>query len=210
MLSLDDINFYKDYLNQSFKSDYPKLRRTLDIFDLVLISKKLDHDTGYTGQLGLVQGYSGVPNYYYVIAFDERAQRYWSCGFSSTELSWPKTRNNQKRINKYGEKYSELFNAFCDWTWRNKINLCTKEFQVAWDDYKNKSENGEDYLFSDEIRVAGKHVKGIIKEQVGFPLRFYGSITLTNETWSAEDLKSVANEIYQVANKLDDVEEEIH
>jgi hypothetical protein len=58
-------------------------------------------------------------------------------------------------------------------------------------------------LFSKEVNVTGRHIKGRIKKQVGFPLRFYGSISLTNETWSAEDLKSVADEMYQVANELE-------
>jgi hypothetical protein len=76
MLSLEDISFYKDYQDKSFKASHPRQARRLDIFDLVVISKKIDHDSGYAGKLGLVQGYSGVPDYYYVVAFDERAQRY--------------------------------------------------------------------------------------------------------------------------------------
>ncbi|PIH59072.1 hypothetical protein [Paenibacillus sp. LK1] len=58
-------------------------------------------------------------------------------------------------------------------------------------------------MFSAEIKVNGRFIKGKIVKQIGFPHRLVSSISLTNNTWSAQDLRSIANEFNQVANELD-------
>ncbi|MFE6075660.1 hypothetical protein ACFVQB_14405 [Paenibacillus sp. NPDC057886] len=58
-------------------------------------------------------------------------------------------------------------------------------------------------MFSNEIKVDGRFIKGRIVKQIGFPHRLISKISLTNNTWSAEDLKSIADEFYQVSNELD-------
>ena len=65
------------------------------IGDLVLISNKLDHDIGYQGQVGIVMyiyNYQGNPHDglsdYTVLAYDNRANRYWACGFEEKDLSY--------------------------------------------------------------------------------------------------------------------------
>ena|GEM_PF-3513383 len=58
-------------------------------------------------------------------------------------------------------------------------------------------------MFSNEIKVEGRFIKGKIVKQTGFPHRLVSKISLTNNTWSAGDLRSIANEFNQVANELD-------
>lgn len=44
-------------------------------------------------------------------------------------------------------------------------------------------------MFSTEIKVNGRFIKGKIVKQIGFPYRLVSNISLTNNTWSAQDLK---------------------
>lgn len=63
--------------------------------DLVLISNRIGHDVGYAGQIGVVmyiynyQGnhHDGLSDYT-VLAYDNRANRYWACGFEEKDLSY--------------------------------------------------------------------------------------------------------------------------
>ena len=64
----------------------------LSIYDLVVIKDDITHDTGYKGSIGVVKQVNNSPcndiseNYYYVVGYDKRAERYWSCGFNRSEL----------------------------------------------------------------------------------------------------------------------------
>ncbi|WP_339304367.1 hypothetical protein NST33_18005 [Paenibacillus sp. FSL L8-0435] len=58
-------------------------------------------------------------------------------------------------------------------------------------------------MFSTEIKVNGRFIKGKIVKQIGFPYRLVSNISLTNNTWSAQDLRSIADEFNLVANELD-------
>lgn len=65
----------------------------LNTGDLVTISEECQHNIGYRGQLGIVMKFNRLPcndineNYYYVLAYDKRANRYWECGFNRSELT---------------------------------------------------------------------------------------------------------------------------
>jgi len=82
----------------------------LKLCDLVIINDCLDHDNGFSNQVGIVMKVNNMPcnskneNYYYVVAYDNRAQRYWSCGFDRSELT---------QIN---GNFNELIIAFKDWS----------------------------------------------------------------------------------------------
>lgn len=74
----------------------------LNMGDLVIINDCLDHDNGFSNQMGVIMKVNNIPyndkneNYYYVLAYDDRAKRYWSCGFDRSEL------------NQIGGNYNEL------------------------------------------------------------------------------------------------------
>lgn len=57
------------------------------IYDLVRISKEISHDTGYSDQLGIIEKERGVPNSYYVMAYNKQNKRYWICGIESKYLT---------------------------------------------------------------------------------------------------------------------------
>ncbi|PYY28237.1 hypothetical protein [Paenibacillus illinoisensis] len=58
-------------------------------------------------------------------------------------------------------------------------------------------------MFSTEIKVNGRFIKGKIVKQIGFPCRLISKINITNNTWSAQDLRAVASEFNKVADEVD-------
>ncbi|WP_124115361.1 hypothetical protein [Paenibacillus xylanexedens] len=58
-------------------------------------------------------------------------------------------------------------------------------------------------MFSTEIKVNGRFIKGKIVKQIGFTPRLVGSISLTNNTWCTQELRSIADEFNLVADELD-------
>lgn len=64
----------------------------LNFGDLITISEECQHDVGYNGQIGIIMKVNNMPcndsneNYYYVLAYDKRAKRYWECGFNRSDL----------------------------------------------------------------------------------------------------------------------------
>lgn len=124
-----DLEFYKLYQEKYYKDNYINGFR-FNIYDVVRISNDIAHDKGYAGQYGVVIGYSG-DNYFYALAYDNRNNRYWVCGFIERELI--KTNKNIKDI-------EGLYCNMSDYLIKNKFNLSTKHFKEMWHKYKNNKE----------------------------------------------------------------------
>ncbi|MFS0657448.1 hypothetical protein AB1L07_02320 [Niallia alba] len=118
------IAFYGKYI----KWYHNDISYKYNVGDLVKITENIEIDLGYKGQLGIIQGYSGVENQVSVMAYDTRAKRYWVCGFNEDELITP-------TVYDLGN-YRELVNEFVDWTYRNDIKLSTKHFDYALEEHK--------------------------------------------------------------------------
>lgn len=58
-------------------------------------------------------------------------------------------------------------------------------------------------MFSNEIKVDGRFIKGKIIKEIGFEDRLVSKINLTNNTWSAQDLRAVASEFNKAADEVD-------
>ena len=107
------------------------------IGDLVLISDRIGHDVGYAGQIGVVmyiynyQGnhHDGLSDYT-VLAYDNRANRYWACGFEEKDLS-------------YQGKLADFLYAYNYWA-NSNYNHCSQFFIQTKEDY-NKYREYLDY-----------------------------------------------------------------
>ena len=78
--------------------------------DIVVISENIDHDVGYKGQVGLIYKKVNIKEpYYYVMAYDKRAKRFWVCGFDEKDLRY------------CDHNIKELKTAYKDWV---KSNDC--------------------------------------------------------------------------------------
>lgn len=88
---IDDIDFeFWKYYQENFrrtKYDGKRVKVKFKIGQVVRISKQLNHDKGYAGQLGIVQSYVGIDHRIDVMAWDEISKRYWVCGFKEEYLS---------------------------------------------------------------------------------------------------------------------------
>ena len=98
---------YKYSETVSTSNGYP---RKYKVGDIVRISDLLNHDPGYVGQVGVICNAdaltypvnSGLSDYY-VVAYDRRAGRFWSCGFQ------------EKEIESLGFEFTGLIDAYACW-----------------------------------------------------------------------------------------------
>lgn len=132
MLTIDElIEFYGKYQEWYYFKNY-SVKHKYKVGDLVRIPKSVMANIGYRGQLGIVQGYSGVENHIYVMAYSEQSDRYWVCGFEEDKLETPSVTDLYN--------YKVLVKEFVNWTYINDIKLSTREFKEMMDRYK-KGEN---------------------------------------------------------------------
>lgn len=56
---------------------------------LIKINEDISHDVGYAGEIGvLVSKETYDEKYYYFLAYDNRAKRYWNCGIKENEFTF--------------------------------------------------------------------------------------------------------------------------
>lgn len=58
-------------------------------------------------------------------------------------------------------------------------------------------------MFSSEVNVSGKYIKGKIQKQTDYPYRLYSDLNFINKMWSSNDLRNIADELYLVAEEID-------
>lgn len=81
----------------------------LEVGDMVIIKDDIDHDIGCRDSVGVVQQVNNMPcnnvneNYYHVVVYDDKAERYLCCGF------------NRSSLIKTEQKLQDLNNAFEYW-----------------------------------------------------------------------------------------------
>lgn len=86
---------------------------SFQVFDVVKISNKISHDIGHKNQIGIVESLCGVNNYLYVVSYDERAERYWACGFGEKDLIKLNYNMNETDINLRNALYRWIFHEEC-------------------------------------------------------------------------------------------------
>jgi hypothetical protein len=126
-----DIDFYRHYNEKYCTLDFNK-RKTIHNYtvgEVVKINSELTHDVGYQNQLGIIVKLVGIDNYYYVMSYSTRAERYWVCGFTESEF---------KYLDKEIDYNSKLFKALENYLLRNVFDLCGEEFI---EEYKNFMKN---------------------------------------------------------------------
>lgn len=131
-----DINELIEFYCKYIKRYYDEVDYKYSVGDLVKIPEDYRMDIGYRGSLGIVQGHSGVENHIYVMAYDNKANRYWVCGFDEDKLKTPSI----LEIWKQKEEIKELTKQFINWTYINNIKLSTSHFKEMLRKYQN-SEN---------------------------------------------------------------------
>lgn len=127
MIDVKDLEFYSLYEKWYYKKYY-NVESKYNVGDLVKIKDNIEINKGYAGQLGIVQGFSGVPNYLYIFAFNKSKNDYWCCGFNEDDLEIP----NIWIFN----NYEKLFNEFAKWIYQNDIKICTDHFENMLKKYK--------------------------------------------------------------------------
>ena len=127
-MNIDDlIEFYSKYQEWYYKHKVHKYK----IGDLIKLP--IDHVAiGHRGQLGIIQGFSGIENYIYVISYDTRTKKYSVHGVEEDKLISPAI---QDMVN-----FKELVKEFVNWTYKNDIKLATHHFKDMLESYKK----GED------------------------------------------------------------------
>lgn len=120
-LNKKDIEFYRYYNEKYHTSDFNN-RKTIHNYtvgDIVRINSELTHDIGYQNHTGIIVKLVGIDNYYYVMSYSTRAERYWVCGFTESEF---------KYMHKELNYNSELFKALEKYLLENVFDLCGEEF----------------------------------------------------------------------------------
>lgn len=153
VLSDKDIDFYRQWQETYYTTGcYKNIKNRYTIGNVVRISSNLDHDKGCQNQIGIVESLSGCQNYCYVFSYDDKACRYWACGFYETDLEYL---GNDYRANE------SLYKAFESWLISNSFNICTKEFEDDYIKHFNyiKPDTRTDQVISSFLTVAGESFK---------------------------------------------------
>lgn len=114
ILSKDELDYY---INENERRNNAK--HNFHVGEIVKIGDELGHDIGYANEIGVVINWSTIDEYVTVVAYDNRAKRYWACGFEEKDLI--------KCEKKWNELSTELTFALYYWIYSNYSHCLPKE-----------------------------------------------------------------------------------